>query len=139
MKPWYCKTAGYTHQQIQHALDLCVDNGACPYEGVDGYGSAVYACLHDPSDFNFFGVRVWDETFISNFYELFEGEEITLDQLPAHIGIESKEEKSKSQLLDDVCESLFGELASQCRDDVVSTVSAMIDGGWVKERGNESS
>ena len=44
---------------------------------------------------------------------------------------QQREDRERLALVSDICEDLFGEMASQCREDVVSTIDAMVCGGWV--------
>ena len=44
---------------------------------------------------------------------------------------QQREGRERLALVSDICEDLFGEMASQCREDVVSTIDAMVCGGWV--------
>ncbi|AUR92998.1 hypothetical protein NVP1181O_34 [Vibrio phage 1.181.O._10N.286.46.C9] len=44
---------------------------------------------------------------------------------------QQREDRERLELVSNICEDLFGEMASQCREDVVSTIDAMVCGGWV--------
>lgn len=151
MVSWYCKVEDYTSQQIQDALDLCVDKGACAYISVNSAQVKYhYRYSYSLQDIYYFGVDLNNKTF------LFRREginplvikEITLDELPSHLGMlidESKKkldslkkelsstDKVKIDLLDEVCLSIFESKARDCNYGEVCVVKKMIENGWVKE------
>lgn len=48
-----------------------------------------------------------------------------------------RNERDRNDLVNDICEQLFGDMAEQCRPDVVGTIHAMLDAGFTKAVTNE--
>ncbi|TNF21944.1 MAG: hypothetical protein EP325_01830 [Vibrionaceae bacterium] len=60
---------------------------------------------------------------------------------PAHFRkLETEAERNdreRNDLVNEICEQLFGDMAEQCRPDVVGTIHAMLDAGFTKAVTNE--
>lgn len=101
VKPFFIRiTDDMTPQIIQDALDKCVDSGAVALERFKhAFAKHDYEYSIVSSKWNCFGVNIDNETC---FYDFKDGtdhgefggmqNEITLDQLDAHLGIESEVE-----------------------------------------------
>ncbi len=96
IKPFYIKTEGLSAQQIQDALDLCVGNGAEAHERTlrgDAFSIHTYDIQMFSEDWVYFGVDEGNRTlFGDEETDYFNGRnvepiEITLEQLPAHLGL----------------------------------------------------
>ncbi|EKO3451844.1 hypothetical protein NTE11_003098 [Vibrio fluvialis] len=48
-----------------------------------------------------------------------------------------RNKRERNDLVNDICEQLFGDMAEQCRPDVVGTIHAMLDAGFTKAVTNE--